>query len=407
MYRNGFLLQLLRAPAHRRRRARPAAAATLAAALWAAAALWTTTFAPPAAAADLPPPAPPEVGAKSYILADFQSGAVIAEKNADLPADPASITKIMAAYVVYKALAKGLVGLGDMVTISEKAWRTEGSRTFVEVGKQVSVEDLLLGVVVQSGNDANVALAEHVAGTEEQFAAMMNAEAKAMGLENTRFVNSTGMPADNHMMSARDIMIMSRALIRDFPEYYADYARKHYTYNEISQYNRNKLLWHNLGVDGIKTGYTEAAGYCLAASAVRDGMRLISVVMGSTDADKRASESAALLNYGFRFYQTRRVYRAGQTIETLRVWGGDPEQVAVGVAEDLYVTVPRDSTKKLRIESAVPRELEAPIAAGRILGTITARYDERLAFEAPLTALADAPQGGWFIRVRDFVVRLF
>ena len=250
-----------------------------------------------------PVPAAPQLGANSYLLMDFNSGRILVEREPDIPVEPASITKLMTSYVVFAELAEGNISLDEKVNVSERAWRTGGSRMFIEPGMEVTVEQLLLGMVVQSGNDASVALAEHVAGSEEAFASLMNHFSEMLGMTGTNFENSTGLPSEQHYTTARDIAILSAAIIRDFPDYYTWYSEKEYTFNAIRQHNRNTLLWRDPAIDGLKTGHTETAGYCLAASAMRDGMRLISAVMGSSSESSRASETQTLLNYGFRFFR--------------------------------------------------------------------------------------------------------
>ena len=261
-----------------------------------------------------PVPAAPQVGAASYIMTDFNSGRVLVEHNADMRVEPASITKLMTAYVVFSELADGNINLQDKVPISEKAWRTGGSRMFIDPKMQVSVEDLVRGMVIQSGNDASVALAEHIAGSEESFAELMNHYGETLGMQSTNFRNSTGLPDPDHYTTARDIAVLSAATVRDFPDYYTWYSEKEFTFNNIRQHNRNTLLWRDPAIDGLKTGHTEAAGYCLAASAKRDGMRLVSAVMGSSSESSRASETQTLLNYGFRFFETVQLYQAGQEL---------------------------------------------------------------------------------------------
>jgi D-alanyl-D-alanine carboxypeptidase (penicillin-binding protein 5/6) len=265
-------------------------------------------------------PAPPDLGAKAIFLADFGSGRVLAESNADQRLEPASLTKIMTAYVVFRELAKGNLKLEDMVGVSEKAWRTEGSRMFAQVGAQISVENLLKGMIVQSGNDASVALAEHVAGDEAVFAQMMNQNAERLGMKNTHFKNSMGLPDPDHYTTARDLFILTHALIEEFPEYYQWHAIKEFVFNGIKQTNRNQLLWRDSTVDGVKTGHTEGAGYCLVTSALRDGMRLIAVVLGAKSGNERAKANQTLLNYGFRFYETRALYKANEKLTEARKW---------------------------------------------------------------------------------------
>jgi D-alanyl-D-alanine carboxypeptidase (penicillin-binding protein 5/6) len=282
-------------------------------------------------AAPLPIPKPPATGAKAYILQDYDSQRIVAEKDSDQSIEPASITKLMTAYAVFMELKSGNISLEDSVTISEKAWRTPGSRMFIEVGKQVSVEDLLKGMIIQSGNDATVALAEYIAGSEDTFAALMNRHAEELGLTGSHFMNSTGLPDAEHYMSARDIALLAGQLIREFPEYYQWYSQKEFTFNDITQYNRNKLLWRDASVDGVKTGHTDSAGYCLVTSAKQGDMRLISVVLGTDSENARADASQALLNYGFRFFETHKLYDGGNQLATSRIWKGETESVSLGI----------------------------------------------------------------------------
>jgi len=350
---------------------------------------------------EVPIPAPPQLGVKGYILIDHATGDVIAESNPDEILEPASLTKLMTAYTVFKALGDGQVNLDDEVRVSERAWGTEGSRTFIELGTAVSVEDLLQGMIVQSGNDASVALAEHVAGTEEVFADLMNFYADQLGMESSSFRNSTGLPDPDHYMTARDAATIARAIITEFPEYYMWYSQRQFTYNEIEQFNRNSLLWRDESVDGLKTGYTEAAGYCLVTSAERSGMRLVSVVMGSYSAEARANDSQALLNYGFRFFETYRLYSGGDEVTAARVWKGETDTVALGVAEDHFLTIPKGRYDSLNSETTLDTELTAPIEAGATLGTVTiSMNDEELAV-LPLVALTDVGEAGLWERIKD------
>ncbi|HMB39420.1 MAG TPA: D-alanyl-D-alanine carboxypeptidase family protein [Wenzhouxiangellaceae bacterium] len=346
-------------------------------------------------------PSAPELGATSYVLLDFHSGETIAEKQPNLRVEPASITKLMTSYVVFRELAEGQLSLDDTVLISEKAWRTGGSRMFVEVDTEVSVENLLLGVIVQSGNDASVALAEHVAGSEEVFAQMMNAEANRLGMDNTSYENATGLPAPEHYTTARDIAILARALIEEFPQYYRWYSQEEFTYNDITQPNRNLLLYRDQSVDGLKTGHTEAAGYCLATSALRDGMRLISVVMGTESESARATASQALLNYGFRFFETFKLYSAGDVISSTPVWKGELEEMRLGIADDLFVTVPRGSQGSLSAEVLVSSNPIAPFQQGQQFGTLEVSFDGEPRIQRPLVVLDAVPQAGWWGRTTD------
>ena len=362
---------------------------------------FTLAIAPALQGQQVPIPAPPQLGVNGYVLIDHATGDVIAESNPDEILDPASLTKLMTAYSVFKALEDGLISLDDEVRVSEKAWGTEGSRTFIQVGTTVSVEDLLQGMIVQSGNDASVALAEHVAGTEEAFADLMNFYANLLGMENSSFRNSTGLPDPDHYMTARDAATIARAIISEFPEYYGWYSQREFTYNDIEQFNRNTLLWRDESVDGLKTGYTEAAGYCLVTSAERSGMRLVSVVMGSHSAEARANDSQALLNYGFRFFETYRLYSEGDEVTTARVWKGETESVSLGVAEEYYLTIPKGRYDSLVSDTTVDEDLTAPIEAGTQLGSVTISTNGEDLVELPLVALDDVAEAGLWQRIKD------
>ncbi len=351
-------------------------------------------------------PAAPDVGAKAFLLLDVNSGRVLAERDADKPIEPASLTKMMTAYVVFNELAQGSISLSDQVRVSEKAWRMQGSRMFIEVNKMVGVEELLLGMIVQSGNDASVALAEHVAGGEEPFVALMNQQAARLGMSNTHFTNSTGLPHPEHFTTARDLAILARNLIEKFPEYYKWYKVKEYTYNEIRQYNRNRLLWLDERVDGIKTGHTESAGYCLVTSAVEDNMRLVSVVVGAKNENGRVSASRKLIGYGFRFYETYKLYGAKEQLTTMRVWKGEQEDVALGIEQDLYVTVPRGKRDDIQASMSVDAKIIAPVAAGQHYGTVDFKLGDEILAQQPLVALADVAEGGLWDRLVDSVLLL-
>jgi len=355
------------------------------------------------AAAQVPVPAAPDLAATSFVLQDFHSGEIIAAREPELQVEPASITKLMTSYVVFRELASGNLGLAENVRISEKAWRTGGSKMFVEVDTEVSVEDLLKGVIIQSGNDASVALAEHVAGTEAVFAQMMNAEAQRLGMTGTNYRNSTGLPDPDHYTTAADVATLSRALIAEFPEYYAWYSQLEFSYNDIRQSNRNLLLRRDDSVDGLKTGHTEAAGYCLATSAVRDGMRLISVVMGTASENARAEASQSLLNYGFRFFETFKLYSAGEELTRTEVWKGALDEMALGAAEDVFLTVPRGRQDRLAAELVVPSRPVAPFVAGENYGALQIRLDDELELEQPLVVMHDVPEAGWWGRTTDSI----
>jgi len=346
------------------------------------------------------PPAP-KVGAGSYILLDFNSGKILAEKNADKKLPPASLTKIMTVYIIFRELSNGHLSLDEKVTISKKAWRTTGSRMFVEVNKQVSVQNLLHGVIIQSGNDASVALAEHVAGDEATFAEMMNQHAARLSMVNSHFTNSMGLPTSDHYTTARDLAILTRALIREFPEKYAWFSQKQFTYNHITQHNRNKLLWRDDSVDGVKTGYTEKAGYCLVASAKRKDMRLISVVMHTKSANARAAENQTLLNYGFRFFETHLLYQAQTPLSESRIWKGAQKQLSLGLNDNLYVTIPRRHYNDLKAVMNVDKRITAPVKKGENFGTVNVSLAGETISNQPLIALQTIPKGSIFQRLYD------
>jgi D-alanyl-D-alanine carboxypeptidase (penicillin-binding protein 5/6) len=354
-----------------------------------------------------PIPEAPKLNAESYILMDFDSGKILAEKNPDQHVEPASITKLMTAYLVDKALAAGDISLSDEVTISEKAWRMKGSKMFIEVGKQVPVEELIKGMIIQSGNDATVALAEHVAGTEKAFAEYMNHQAAQLGMNNTQFRNSTGWPDPDHYSSARDIAILSRAIIRDYPESYKFYKVKEYTYNDIRQFNRNRLLWRDDSVDGLKTGHTESAGFCLVSSAKKDNMRLVAVVLGTKSDKERTQQSQTLLNYGFRFYETQKLYPAHSTLKQARVWYGDREQVALGVDKDIFVTIARGRYKDLDASIEIDNQIEAPVAVGQELGRLNVKLDDETIVSEPLVAMQGVQDGGLIQKAIDSIKLIF
>ncbi|CAH9019421.1 D-alanyl-D-alanine carboxypeptidase family protein [Candidatus Nitrosacidococcus sp. I8] len=355
----------------------------------------------------IPVPDPPSISARSYVLEDFKTGQIIAESQADQRVAPASITKLMTAYIVFSELKRGNLHLEDQVLISEHAWRTGGSRTFIEVNTQIPVEILIKGMVIQSGNDASVALAEHIAGTEEVFAAIMNQQAQKLGMTGSHFMNSTGLPSDNHYATARDISTLARAIIQDFPEYYGWFSQESFTYNGIAQYNRDTLLKRDPSVDGLKTGYTKAAGYCLVSSAKREDMRLISVIMRSKSPQSRANEALALLNYGFRFYETNNIYSALEPITNTSVRRGAEKEISLGVAHDLAVVLPRGQWKKLSSAIQVTNPIIAPIKKGEELGAITVKFKGDPILEKPLIALTAIPEGNRWQKMSDWVSSLF
>lgn len=360
-----------------------------------------------ASAQNTPIPQPPIIGAKSFLLIDGNTGAELASLKADERLAPASLTKLMSAYAIFRGLDEGQIALDDMVAVSEKAWRTQGSRMFIEVGSSVSVEDLLLGMIVQSGNDASVALAEHTAGTEAVFAQLMNQYAAQIGMTASNFKNATGLPDEDHYSTARDMASLARAIINEFPQYYEWYSVKEFEYNDIKQPNRNSLLWRDPSVDGMKTGHTDDAGYCLVSSAKRDDMRIISVVLGTSSSKSRTDGSAALLNYGFRFFETRLLYKAGETIAEARIWKAEKELTPLGLPEDLYVTIPRGSFDNVESVLNIPATLLAPVAQGQPLAELQVSLNGDELINMPLRALEENPDGSFWQRTRDGVTLWF
>ncbi|HTT07335.1 MAG TPA: D-alanyl-D-alanine carboxypeptidase family protein [Gammaproteobacteria bacterium] len=353
-------------------------------------------------------PAPPAVNAQAWLLMDFATGQALAEDNADARMEPASLTKMMTIYTVSQALKEGKIKLTDQVPVSEKAWRTggggvESSSMFLKVGSRVSLEDLMKGDIVQSGNDASVALAEYVAGSEDAFADMMNQNAARLGMTGTHFVNSHGLPAPDHYTTARDLGKLAAALIRDFPDVYKWFSIREFTFNNIKQQNRNKLLWRDGSVDGIKTGFHNTAGYCLAASAVRGDMRLIAIILDSEGENARADAAEALLGYGFRFFETRKLYAAHQAVQEQRVWKGAVETASLGLAQDLYVSLPRGQENKLKRKVDVQNPLVAPLAAGESRGALTVQLGDKTLAQRPLIVLQPVAPAGWTGQVMDTV----
>ncbi|MCK9534365.1 MAG: D-alanyl-D-alanine carboxypeptidase [Pseudomonas sp.] len=361
---------------------------------------------PTAATAPMVIPAMPELAASSYVLLDAASGKVLVEHNADERLPPASLTKLMTAYIATKEIKRGQISEKDLVTVSEKAWRTGGSRMFIDVGKQVSVDDLLHGIIIQSGNDASVALAEHIAGSEEAFSSMMNASAVRLSLDNTHFMNATGLPAEEHYSSAHDMAKLARAIIYEDSQHYSIYAQKEFLWNGIKQPNRNLLLWRDKTVDGLKTGHTDEAGYCLVASAVRDDMRLISVVFGASSEAARAAETQKLLTYGFRFFETRAFYKKGVELAESKVWKGESSQVKVGLVDDLILTLPRGQVQKMAATMILDESVVAPVKQGDRLGVVEVRLADEIVHSADLVALHDVVEGGFFNRLLD-TIRMF
>lgn len=351
-------------------------------------------------------PAAPQLAASSYILLDARSGKVLMEHNADEPLPPASLTKMMTSYIASLEILRGQIKEEDLVLVSEKAWRKGGSKMFIEVGNQVKVIDLLRGIIIQSGNDASIAMAEHIAGSEEAFADLMNSHARRLGMDNTHFENSTGWPAEGHLSTARDMATMAKAIIRDDPEHYKIYKEKEFVWNGIRQPNRNLMLWRDSTVDGLKTGHTEEAGYCLVASAERDGMRLVSVVMGTSSEQARAAETQKMLTWGFRFFETKTFYEPGQVLSQARVWAGVENEVALGLADGLVMTMPKGQAEKLEAGITMNSTIKAPITAGDVLGQVEVKLGDEVLHSAPLVALADVDQAGLFGRLWDNI-RLF
>ena len=352
-------------------------------------------------------PSAPALTAKGYLLLDHNSGRVLAEKSSTERMEPASITKLMTAYVAFNAIKNGQINIDDEVLISEKAWRTPGSRMFIEVGTRVSVDLLLQGMIIQSGNDASVAIAEHVAGTEATFAELMNQTAQNVGMLNSNYMNSTGLPDADHYTTASDIAMLANAIIRDFPEYYAWYSQKQFTYNGITQDNRNALLWRDPSVDGLKTGYTEAAGYCLVSSAKREDTRLISVILGTNSSSARANDSQALLNYGFRFFETRRLYSADQKVAEERVWYGNPETVSLVTKEDVYITIPRGSYDNLVATTSIPAKLEAPLSKQTLVGNLNITLNGKQVAGIGLYPEINIEETGLFGQLLDWIMLFF
>ncbi|MFO7603536.1 MAG: D-alanyl-D-alanine carboxypeptidase family protein, partial [Gammaproteobacteria bacterium] len=352
-------------------------------------------------------PSPPSVAAKSYLLMDYHSGRLLTAHEIDTRIEPASLTKLMTAYVVLSELKNGTIQLDDEVLISENAWRMKGSRMFLKVKSRVSVDDLLMGMIVQSGNDASVALAEHAAGSEETFAQLMNQYAARLNMTNTHFMNSTGWPQENHYTTARDLATLSQAIIHDFPEHYSRYKIKEYRHNNITQPNRNRLLWLDDRVDGIKTGHTEAAGYCLITSAQQDDMRLISVVVGSSSENARARASRTLLNYGFRFYETFKLHEAMSPLTEMRIWKGAKDSLPLGLAEDLYITAPRGQRGKITAQMSLEPDITAPANKGQRFGHVEIKLGETVLSKQDLIALEGIEAGNLWQRLSDNIILMF
>jgi D-alanyl-D-alanine carboxypeptidase (penicillin-binding protein 5/6) len=352
-------------------------------------------------------PRPPEINASSYVVMDAATGSILVEENSSQSLPPASLTKIMTVYVADRELAAGNISLDDEVHVSVKAWQTEGSKMFIQEGTTVRLEDILRGIIIQSGNDASIALAEHIAGSEDAFADMMNQYAQQLGMTSSHFTNSSGLPHPDHYMSAYDLAILARAAITEFPETYAIYGEREFTYNNIRQPNRNTLLFTDRNVDGMKTGHTEEAGYCLVASALRDDMRLITVVMGTSSTDARAQETQKLLTYGFRFFETHQLFDGNDVLGSSKVWSGAIDSVEIGVQSPLTVTVPRGQVEQLETVLEIPSSLKAPIAAGDVLGKAVVRLGEQVYYDGPVVAMHDVERGSLMKRLMDWLYLFF
>jgi len=354
-------------------------------------------------------PRAPDIAASSYILIDASTGHVIVEKNSQEALPPASLTKIMTAYIAVEEIISGNLMLADLVHISEKAWRMEGSKMFVGVDTQVSVEDLLRGIIIQSGNDASVAMAEHIAGSEEAFADMMNQYAEVLGMEQSFFMNASGLDTELYFntMSARDLSLLAQASIARHGDFYPMYSEREFTYNDIRQSNRNTLLFRDRNVDGLKTGWTEAAGYCLVSSAEREGMRLISVVMGTASEDARAIETQKLLTYGFRYFETHKLYEKGQVLANVPVYSGQENALDLGIDEEVYVTIPRGQGEQMAATVDVDEIIRAPIDSGQIMGVVNVVLNDSVIFQSDVVAMQAVEQGGMLKRFLDWLSLLF
>jgi D-alanyl-D-alanine carboxypeptidase (penicillin-binding protein 5/6) len=363
------------------------------------------TAAPATAPAALPIviPTAPDVDARAYIVVDYRTDKVLAARDAVARVEPASLTKLMTAYIVFQELSAGKLKLDEQVMVSEHAWRSEGSRTFIELGKPVSIQDLILGMIVQSGNDATIALAERIAGTEATFAQVMNANAERLGMAGSHFENSTGLPSPQHYTTARDLSLLANAMIREYPQYYKWFSVREFEHNGIKQQNRNGLLEKDPSVDGLKTGHTDSAGYCLVTSALRDGMRLVSVVMGSASMKARENASSALLNYGFTFFETKLVVKGGSVLATARVWKGERPSVDLGIKQDLYLTLPRGAADGVKTSADVQPRLIAPLGLDANLGALRVFAGSQTFATVPLHPLKSVAAGGWWRRLIDTI----
>jgi serine-type D-Ala-D-Ala carboxypeptidase (penicillin-binding protein 5/6) len=352
-------------------------------------------------------PAPPQLASTAYLLIDADTGKILVENNSDEQLPPASLTKMMTSYIVSSEIESGNLREDELVRISVKAWKMGGSKMFIREGTRVAVKDLLRGVIIQSGNDASVALAEHIAGSEEAFVDVMNQQAALLGMENTTFFNATGWPVEGHLTTARDLSLLARAMINDFPDHYRLYSEKYFKYNGINQPNRNKLLFRDKTVDGIKTGHTDEAGFCLVASAQKNGMRLISVVMGTRSEGARAAESQKLLAYGFRYFLTHKLYGANESLTDAKVWAGRDDNVSLGLADDLYLTIPRGAQEDLDAKMHIDDVIKAPIKAGQELGNLTVSLNGEVLVDEPLVATKAVAEAGFFARLWDGIKLFF
>lgn len=372
-------------------------------------ALFIVLAALPASAAQVIIPAPPNLGATAYLLIDAQTGDVLVENNAKMSLPPASLTKMMTSYIVSEEIAQGRLKETDLIRISDDAWRRGGSKSgsstmFLNPRTEVPVIDLMRGIIIQSGNDASIAIAQHIAGSEDAFADVMNQQAELLGMSDTHFENATGWPAEGHVTTASDLAILARASINDHPEHYGIYSEKYFKYNGINQPNRNKLLFTDKYVDGMKTGHTNEAGYGLVSSANKDGMRLISVVLGARSEAQRASESKQLLAFGFRYYQTHNLYKTSDVLNTSKVWGGLETDINLGVKHEVVATIPRGSHKSLKAETQIDAVIKAPVSKGQVLGKLVVRLDDEIIAEDELVAMSDVQPSGFFARTWDSIL---
>jgi D-alanyl-D-alanine carboxypeptidase (penicillin-binding protein 5/6) len=354
-------------------------------------------------------PRPPQIASSSYILIDAKTGHVIVEENADLPLPPASLTKIMTAYIAEVQIDNGTMKLTDEAHVSQKAWATQGSKTFLDINSKVSIADLLSGIIIQSGNDASVAMAEHIAGSEDAFADMMNQHAQLLGMTNSYFMNSSGLDTDDNynIMSARDLAILARATILEHPSHYALYSQREFTYNGISQANRNTLLFRDRNVDGMKTGWTTLAGFCLVGSAERDGVRLISVVMGTASEEARVVETQKLFTYGFRYFETHKLYDAGEVVKNERIWSGKQNTLDLGIQDEVHITIPRGRSGDLNARLNVAETIRASVELGQVMGTVDIVLDDEVIYSGNVIALEAVERGGIFKRLMDFLTLFF